>query len=273
MTTCEQCGKSFESRRAKIFCSLGCYVKSDRFKANRERALVLASAAPRNIVNGSGEQVPCLECGKVFYRKPSLRTHKFCSVPCHRSYRAKRFDRWIANPEKIPLPQCYDEFLDSDTLRCLVDGCNWEGQHLTMHMNMAHGVPTDAFKRAAGFNQSTGVVSKSLREDMSKRDKVGVAVSSVPGVGPICTTSNRTRCERSLEHKEHAKKGRALASPGPSLTCKRCGVVFVKKSTMGRAMYCSKKCWQDDYSEHRRKDKPPKTRIQADDGTFRWVAK
>ena len=91
---------------------------------------------------------------------------------------AKRFDRWIANPQTLALPQAYDEFLTGEELPCLVEGCNWRGQWLSLHMNYTHGVPADEFKRAAGFNLKSGIISGPMREALAQRPQ-----SLAPGQG------------------------------------------------------------------------------------------
>ena len=57
----------------------------------------------------------------------------------------KRYDRQIASPDKLQLPQGYDGCLDREQLNCLVDGCGWVGKHLSTHMNIAHGIKADEF--------------------------------------------------------------------------------------------------------------------------------
>jgi hypothetical protein len=130
---CKQCGEMYKSRTAKIYCSMSCYTKSDQFKETR----LLASAKAKTVNEGNptpeelltGNHVNCLECGVEFYKALASK-RKYCSRQCYRAYMSKRFDRWVADPQSISLPQCYDEFLDKERLNCIVDGCNWEGEHL-----------------------------------------------------------------------------------------------------------------------------------------------
>jgi ssDNA-binding Zn-finger/Zn-ribbon topoisomerase 1 len=139
---------------------------------NREK-----SAEKRGVELGKRYVLKCLECAEPMLCYPSqakgsTRTKgpragrtsrkRFCSKACGRAYLSKRFDRFIANPEIIPLPQNYDEFLDKQCLPCLIADCEWEGHQLSTHMNMVHGVTARQFKKLAGFNNGTGVVSREL---------------------------------------------------------------------------------------------------------------
>lgn len=225
--------------------------------------------------------MPCLECGTEFYQKPPSKgrqARKFCSTTCYRAYLAKRFDRWIANPEGMALPQCYDEFLDREELACVVEGCYWKGRHLTLHMNQAHGVKADEFKRAAGFNLSTGVIAKPLAVALREREIIGVAAgmddasrAAVLALAQEAIAENPIRY-RSLEGREHAKKARALLllCAGPERTCAGCSRKFRQRTPMGKALYCSRECRDSAYAEQRRAT--AKQRVRQEDGTFRWVA-
>ena len=280
---CKTCGKMFESRIDKTFCSLDCYTKSEQFKSmvaeNLKKAGSRESIQRRAQAAKLGQDVPCLECGTEFYQKlPSKgrAAKKFCDTTCYRSYLAKRFDRWIANPDGMALPQCYDEFLDREELACVVDGCDWKGQHLTLHMNQAHGVRADEFKRAAGFNLSTGVIAKPLAVALRERELLGVAANMDDAARAaalalsqeaLAATSIRYR---SLEGREHAKKARAMLGAGPQRTCEGCGKLFQQSTPMGKAMYCSRECRDNTYAKQRQAN--AKQRVRQQDGTFKWVA-
>lgn len=233
---CKTCGKEFYSRQSKYFCSVDCYLSSEQFKEQLKRN---REAMERNSPEHKCS-TECLECGEKFsFRKSAKR--KFCSTVCYRAHMSKRFDRWIANPEQIALPQCYDEFLDREELPCIVDGCGWRGTSLSHHVNFAHGIKSNEFKRAAGFNVSTGVVSKPLAVKLRERAPVGVAVNGNP-------PSRKTGSDRdvkkyvSREAKEHMKKSKALAGSGPDRECLGCGHTFKQKTPFGRALYCSVSC-------------------------------
>ena len=286
---CKTCGKMFESRIDKMFCSMDCYTKSKQFMdmlaENRKKIMPEApelSAAMRAQIAAKlqkGQNVQCLECGAEFYQKRPSKgkpARKFCSTICYRSYLAKRFDRWVANPEGMALPQCYDEFLDREELACVVEGCDWKGKHLTLHMNQAHGVRADEFKRAAGFNLSTGVIAKPLAEALREREVVGVAANmddadraAALALSQEALAANQIRY-RSLEGREHAKKARAMLGPGPQRTCSGCGKVFQQSTPMGKALYCSRECRDNAYAEQRRAS--AKQRVRQQDGTLKWVA-
>lgn len=281
---CKTCGKMFESRVDKLFCSMGCYTKSVQFKSmlaeNLKKAGRSESIQRRAQAAKVGQDVPCLECGAEFYQKRPSKSHptarKFCSRPCYRSYLAKRFDRWVANPEGMALPQCYDEFLDRDELACVVDGCDWKGQHLTLHINQAHGVRADEFKRAAGFNLSTGVIAKPLAEALREREIIGIAAINMSDADRIAALASAKEAlaenpirYRSLEGREHAKKARAMLGLGPERTCSGCGNLFRQSTPMGRALYCSRQCRDISYAKQRRAS--AKQRVRQQDGTFKWI--
>jgi len=254
---CPTCGQKFSSRTNKYFCSLKCYAKSDRFQAmlreNRQSQLENPDRKVRLNVHqrkafGPPSPRQCPECGNKFL--PLLENNresrrKFCSKTCWRAYFAKRFDRWIANPETMTLPQCYDEFLNQLELHCLVQGCEWSGKNLSAHMNWCHGVRAKDFKRAAGFNYSTGVISKDLYAMFSQRALNYTFPSGCDWSKP----PSPIRRYFSAEGKEHGTKTRALSGNGPQRQCSQCGQVYPQKTIFGRSLYCSKKCRDLAYSD------------------------
>lgn len=256
---CKTCGTVFFSRTAKIYCTIGCYVKSEQFKnmlqANIEKSLAPEVRQRMAVAACKGEMVACLECGAEVYSPNSERKRKFCTRVCYRAYLAKRFDRWIANPEGMALPQCYDEFLNQSVLPCVIHGCTWKGRHLTTHINTAHGIARNEFKRATGFNLSTGVIAKPLAQLLQGRalqgvaltppDKEALALAQAAAVKPF-------RRYRSAEGREHAQKARALMGAGPERVCAGCGVVFQQSTPFGRTLYCSFPCRDRTYAEMRR---------------------
>lgn len=209
----------------------------------------------RNTAPDLPEFRPCKECGADVYQKPS-RQDKFCSKPCYRAYLAKRFDRWIANPEGLALPQCYDEFLDREVLPCPIVDCHWHGRHLTLHVNQVHGLKAQEFKRAAGFNLGTGVICKPLAQLYSERAPVGIAVDNPFQDTALAAAqeASRVRRYRSKEGAEHRQKGNALmrTESGPHRICNGCGIGFTQSTPAGRALYCSIKCREAYYSARRR---------------------
>jgi hypothetical protein len=290
---CPTCGEMFFSRVAKTYCSMACYTRSIQYqemlRCNREaignrRRCSGDPGREKNEGGGrtrSGEMVACLECGGEYFRKPKRKKQKFCSTVCYRSYMAKRYDRWVANPEAMQLPQCYDEFLDRAELGCLVDGCGWSGQHLSAHMNMAHGVPAKEFKRAVGFNVTTGVVARPLAEAMSQRRKdffsnderrTKARLCLLGSMGKDSAGVSEVSQYRSLEAREHGHKGRSMAGDGPRRVCQGCGAEFQQSTAFGRARYCSPGC-RDDHYAHRRHEATRDrgmVRVRNPDGTFRW---
>ena len=97
---------------------------------------------------------------------------------------------------KIALPQAFDEFLTSDVLPCLVEGCDWKGHHLSMHMNQTHGVTAENFKKLAGFNLGSGIVSAPLHQHYCERDHVGIATDN--SRFPQFTTGMQTKRKLSI---------------------------------------------------------------------------
>jgi len=259
---CKSCGKMFVSQYDKMFCTMDCYIKSARFREMlAERPQLSADIRAKMAENRKkGHDVPCLECGKEFYQKRQTKSHltkKFCTRSCYRSYFSKRFDRWIASPEGMALPQCYDEFLDRDTLKCLVEGCDWEGQSLTGHMNISHGVNASEFKRAVGFNLGTGVITRLLAKKLSERENKGIVFNMDESERLVLTArmrearKNTPYLYHSLEGKEHAKKTRVLIGAGPNRTCAECGHIFQQSTPFGVALYCSVDCRTKAYAKKR----------------------
>lgn len=257
---CPTCGQPFTSKnKDKIYCSMPCYVTSPRFQEVRAQATEAARGVDARIKLAetlrTGSYAPCLDCGEPVYSKRQRR-RKYCSSRCYRSYMAKRFDRWVANPEGMALPQCYDEFLDQEVLPCVVDGCTWTGKHLTLHVNQAHGLPACEFKRATGFNVGTGVISKDLAERLAARPLIGMALIGAPGPAAYeasLATRRGIKAYVSKESVEHRRKARALSldGAGPMRQCKGCASAFQQSTPFGRAKYCSIPCRDQHYRQTR----------------------
>lgn len=227
----------------KQFCSLSCYVKSPRFAGRRK--------GPRpSKRNKKGILVPCLQCKTQFYNYPSSKK-KFCSLECYRRYMADRFDRWIASPQNIGELRGYDEFMLQEKLPCLVEGCNWMGKNLSLHVNQTHGIVAEEFKRAAGFNLGTGLINQELFEKLSERPLRGIAIFAVDHEY-IPNTKNY----RSREGREHAKKARALTlsfGPHPERKCMNCGNDFQQSTPFGLTKFCGIKCREIFYRAKRQR--------------------
>lgn len=266
---CQHCGSMFKSRREAMFCDMNCYMASDRYKEVRETAR-LKSLEPESRMklseaNKRGADVACLECGTEFYQKRETTSHSkrlFCSRPCYRTYLAARYDRWIANPQSMSLPQAYDEFLDRHELPCLIHGCDWRGVHLSTHVNIAHGIKAKEFKRASGFNLSTGLIGKELAQRLSERAKAGVALKTMDEVQHAAAIALSTQTLQSpeyvayssLEGCEHRVKAQIFTRllPGPDRVCDGCGMTFQQKSPMGKAKFCSIPCRTAAYAKLKR---------------------
>lgn len=255
---CPTCGNMFESRTSKIFCSQSCYGASATFAAMREANVVKAARSTAKNMEEFRERntIHCLECDAPFYHPPAKRK-RFCSNLCSRTYMAKRFDRWVASPERIALPQNFDEFLTQNELPCLVEGCGWVGRSLSGHMNQAHGVPAHEFKRAAGFNIGTGVISAELSAELSQRPNVGVGLNCHDRSS--LTTNPPTRRYISLEAREHQRKARLMQTGGPVRTCAGCSKSFQQSTAFGKAQYCSRECRDTAYAAMKSKRQSPMT--------------
>lgn len=240
---CVKCGIMFHSVRIKEYCSLDCYYKSDKCKAIGRVSLHKATHAKYGDFPDTIKAV-CLNCKQERDEKWGRRNRKFCSKACQRKYYAARFDRWIANPESIALPQCYDEFLNNMTLPCLVSGCSWIGKHLSSHVNFVHGITANKFKELCGFNAGTGLVSMDVHESLSARAQQWTEQPVNAFSSPFSFAARKTD-EIRLEGKEHIKKARAMtcaAQPQHSVACVRCDKRFIHTAVGGRRFYCSRKC-------------------------------
>jgi hypothetical protein len=213
--TCEHCKAAFFSAKPKKFCSMNCYIASDHMRdlmrEKREK-----SWAKMGVVPGLRIEVQCLNCGEKREFFPSFAKNggnphrntprRFCNRMCYRLFMAKRFDRWFATPETIALPQGYDEFLTKNELPCLVDGCTWVGKNLSTHMNYTHGVPAHEFKRLAGFNHKTGVVSATCRAKLGRKGSGKPELFKLAKKAPI----GAPRMQLRNEGREHLHKSRLL---------------------------------------------------------------
>jgi hypothetical protein len=260
--TCRNCGKIFESRYAgKIYCGIKCYTSSPDFlnrlrlqavKANAAHILKLTGETPKPKV-----EISCLNCGVVKIVRASRGKEKYCNHRCYRQYMAGRFDRWIASPQAIALPQAYDEFLSQEELPCLIEGCDWVGRGLGNHVNFTHGIQVEEFKRAAGFNKKTGLVTPATSEALSARPHIhDNAFGGRRGANDFSTTPPPiVRNYRSLEGREHSAKARALMEATvelPPRTCEGCGEEFQPAPLAWSAKFCSIQCRDAFYQRNRK---------------------
>lgn len=260
--TCQQCSQNFVSMTNKKYCSMSCYLASPQFKAVLlNNALIINRKSREGHTANPDERIkkPCLHCGQAFFVKPKeIKSHKYCSHVCYRAYMAERFDRWIASPQSIVLPQCYDEFLSQEALPCLIEGCNWVGDHLASHVNFAHGITAEKFKEMGGFNRASGLVTPQLSKYYSQRAKdLGL------GNGPMlleCTIKrlkSGAKCIASsqrLEGKEHFRKAQAIlrATAAPRrYICRQCVKEFDVVTVGSKHIYCSIKCRSAYYNVRR----------------------
>ena len=243
---CPQCGHHFRSAHVKEFCSMKCLTNSAAWRARMQAQARTAIVAQWGESSLDRRAVTCQQCGQVFFTKPADATkRKYCSKTCYRQYMTARFDRWMANPQTLALPQAYDEFLVADELPCLIAGCSWRGKALGFHVNMAHGITARAFKQMAGFNISTGLVTPEVSQAMSELKKLNPywLGQLQPNMGK--GTYKGTGTYKSLESKEHGMKARVLLAqtdaPRPPLPCRTCGTM-IEQPFFGQRLYCSTPC-------------------------------
>lgn len=246
---CLTCGVAYRSYGAKKYCSMRCYQLSPECQQRlrtQARAILAKHLAVAGFDGNQRLQTLCLFCETLFFLKPSqIWKKKYCSTQCYRAFMEERFDRWIANPESIALPQCYDEFLLQHELPCLIDGCEWVGEHLGTHVNLAHGLVAREFKKIAGFNVTTGLVTPRLSQALGSRPHLQDCIASADflahrGKFPVQTPDRSL----SLEGREHLRKGQAVARQGNSQkrgVCRQCGADIVLPIT-GVRYYCSIQC-------------------------------
>lgn len=187
--------------RSNRFCSVECYRSSP---AIRDHLASMRKHSPTIELICAMCEVPFTVKQYDAKRKDKKKNRKFCSMACRREFFAERFDRWVASPEAIPLPQNYDEFLTLEELPCLVPGCDWIGQHLGMHVNHAHGITAAEFKELAGFNRHSALVTPSVHETLAAAQKGNDSLEGQPLPPP------GGKFERRREHIEHLKKVWAL---------------------------------------------------------------
>ena len=257
---CATCSKTFLSvHRDRKYCTLRCYLSNPETQARLRTNLVKANAA--SVLKQTGREVmprvevTCLNCGVKQMRKYSdvnkRSGRKYCNSRCYREYMAKRFDRWMAAPQTIALPQGYDEFLTQNELPCLIEGCTWVGQNLGNHVNFSHGISAREFKRAAGFNVGSGLCTPAVSEILSSRPHLGNPPSAA---GLANLVPRAVRNYRSLEGQEHSHKAYALinASPStaPTKTCRACGKDFQPVPMGHGAKFCTFECRDQWYAKN-----------------------
>lgn len=247
---CAYCHKQYRSRvKGTKFCGMRCYTASDDFQIRIRQQARVINGRKRLAAGGDPNSRPqraCAHCGEMFFLKLSeIKSHKYCSRHCYRLYMADRFDRWIANPQSVALPQAYDAFLTQDLLPCLFDGCDWEGHNLSIHVNFTHGVTAEQFKEMAGFNRRTAVITSAVHQKFSEA-KSNPQFLKIWEQNRITNpnTSGQIKASLRLEGREHLAKSIALNKiaiemPEP---CVECGIKVVKLSPWGRKIWCSVKC-------------------------------
>lgn len=215
--TCPVCGELFKTKdESKTYCKQRCYLNSQKFKDIHSKRMVRVENT-------------CFECKEQFLTRVCQK-RKFCSKKCFREFFSSRFDRFVANPEKIALPQCYDEFLTQEELPCLIEGCNWSGKCLGIHVNLFHGITAEKFREMAGFNRGTALVTMAVSD---YRSEVAKRVFKEEDRHPIDQCDHVQRGKTRLEGKEHAVKVRSFPEVKESM--RKAGVRSSTQETREKA--------------------------------------
>lgn len=227
---CVHCGKMFRAQGLnRRYCTMACYHASPECRQRLQEQSVAIGAAKVE-QSGTAHLVGrlCVVCQKTISVKN--RHRDCCSRQCWRQYFAERFDRFVANPEAIALPQNFDEFLSQTELPCLVDGCDWVGVRLGQHVNFSHGITADQFRELAGFNKTSGLVGveesrarSAIAKQLVDDGKTGhgffehlAKVRAGEAITPQRQPSN------TLEASEHRAKSHALRAATKPLIDKVC---------------------------------------------------
>lgn len=261
---CPTCEKDVYSRASIIYCNDACYQK-DR------SAVALAAAAARELLLVANPElrkanvIPenfnnCVECNERFSTRGKRSTQKYCSHSCYRRYKAKRFDRWNANPKELRTITSYDDFLAQDELYCIVKGCDWTGKHLSVHVVQEHGITSRDFKRLSGFNFGSGLVCKGTVDKLRARPLQGVAITREYEQEAKEAQGDLTapRQQYSNEARESAVKGRIIAlerKDAPRKNCFYCQEEYAQSTVFGRSKYCSVVCRDKQYKKQYEKEK------------------
>lgn len=232
-----------------------CYAQSDYLREARKKRGEEVKKQSRIKINSANPDEPltkaCLNCEKVFEVSFTLyKTKKFCCRSCYREYLAARFDRWIANPETIALPQNYDEFLTKGVLPCLIKDCNWTGENLSVHVNHAHGIKAADFKKIAGFNKTSGLVTSELSRRLGDALREITLQKMADGTSQLIPfqkgeITERAKPEMRLEGREHITKSihlRKGVSSSRTGICANCKKAYTSHQVGRFPKYCSIEC-------------------------------
>ncbi len=244
---CVNCGSGFRSRtKGKRYCSMKCYIESpetiERLRLRNEEA---ASKRPN-----------CPQCGGKTKTK-----RKFCSTLCQRRFFDERFDRFIASPETLALPQNYDEFFCKDELPCIIEGCDWVGHRLGYHCNIVHGIDVVKLRELAGFNRRTGTVSAPEQQRLSDQGKTlfedGKTGHAFLEMQEEIKNGERERPQSNpsdtLESREHRRKAAALRRAViVTRVCNECEREYESTALAHGSLFCSVKCRSVGERERRR---------------------
>lgn len=160
-------------------------------------------------------------------------------------------EHFIDNPDSlrglIVPPEDHEEYLNQPLLYCLFRECEWTGKSLSGHLLQTHRVRPRAFKIAAGFNVTRGLICKSTRE---KQQDSPIAIAGKEGafVGHLKKyrlrhgTAAKREDTRTYKSTVSRKKAKKWIGKKVEHKCEQCGVVFVVKNRVTKARFCSVSC-------------------------------
>jgi len=210
--TCPICGKKFQTPRSRdrFFCSTDCYVQSDIFQQARKKYSEKMKACRIDMT--------CLYCGKKMRVTHSTKyghrkmtngrsvkcSRLFCGRLCYRKHFAERFDRWARTVAPIDMKGLsWDEFLAQESLPCIVDGCDWIGDNLSIHANHAHGITADELKELLGFNRRSGLISTVTWKKLSQ---LAIKLGKGRTDGVTWSETGKRKWNLRPEGREHIKR-------------------------------------------------------------------
>jgi hypothetical protein len=230
---CLTCGDEFKAlTQSRKYCTRQCWQKRPR----------------RGSTAGQ-----CCVCGG----DTGARSRKYCGIECRREERAAKFAAVAANPPAVETPDDYVAYLDSNTLPCLVVGCEWEGEWLGRHVDRVHSLSVAQFKELAGFNRGTSLLGKAAKaKRVALAHKLIAAGHLVPGhVENLAGSQTGGTC-RSQGRKRHSQAMKATLAGGAVvvLTCHGCGCEYESNEfAQRRSKYCTTACRHAAYARERAK--------------------
>jgi len=234
---CKTCGKEMVSTYdGRKYCCLKCYMADPETK-HRLEDMNLKKKKDAEVIK------KCAYCGTVLHMKKSRESKRnYCNKVCSRAYMSERFDRFVVSEMSLGKINNYDEFLSKEILPCPVDGCDWEGEWLSSHMNFEHGIKKDDFKKMMGFNIKSAIMTSGLHLQFLNKDTTHLDQYKGKAIGNL--KHKRKDNYYSSEASEHKSKEFALRENIKE--CVVCGEEF-RITNFGNHRYCSVRCREKEY--------------------------